>query len=89
MERTVNELRVPLEDVAAGKVLILPLGRNDEIWHTIVRLTKFGEMSTAVRRSSYESMAMYIAAHGDDGNFFGSKEEADARAEEIKRGNVK
>lgn len=85
MEKNENELRVPFEDVTNGKVLVLPFSRNNEIWHAFERHTQTGERSAVARRTSYVSMVTFIAANGDDGNFFGSKKEAEARVAEMKR----
>lgn len=88
-KRLEERLRAIEDDVAAGKILILPFGVQDEIWHAFERSTQTGERSAAARRTSYVSMVTFIAAHGDDGNFFGSKREAEARVAEMKRGFAK
>ena len=64
------------ERIKKGLYLVLPLGRDADIYHVHHRKSKFGKDIWEARRVSYHYMAMVIARDGDDCLWCNGVEEA-------------
>lgn len=64
------------ERIKKGLLLVLPFGRDAEIYHVHRNKSKFGKVIWQARRVSYHYMAMVIARDGDDGLWCNGVEEA-------------
>ena len=76
MRRVTESISAIEECVRNGRIIILPYGRTDRIYHVFRRKTKLGKTVWTYKEISYETLAFNIARSGDDGLYFNTIEKA-------------
>lgn len=79
------ECLAELEDkLESGQLVEIPLKRQEYLYHLFRRKSQYGVISWSKRIITWETYVVNIVKRGDDGLYFSTSDQAEARLKELR-----